>query len=350
MNRNVFRRRAPFIVLLVLGLAVSGVICVGLGAVKIHFPVVWQIIFAKLLGGSIEGIKGINGATEAIIWDIRLPRVILSGIVGAGLSVSGVAMQAFTKNPLSDPYILGVSSGASAGAVGVVVLGLFKFSGTYALAFGAFCGALLSLALVYSLAKGRSGITPTRMILTGVAVSSMFAALTNLIIYNSKDEGNIKNAMYWMMGSLSGAKWEYIPPALAVLLVVTMIMMALSRALDSMLLGEQTAIILGVNINTVRKVLIVASALLSGAIVSVSGSINFVGLIIPHVVRNIFGSEHRIVVPVSLLLGAIFLIWADAAARLIAAPQELPIGIVTSLCGAPFFLWLIRKKEYSFGG
>ncbi len=339
-------------VVIVLGLAVliiSMICAVGLGPVAIPPGTVWRILVNKLpLVGNGEVFW--KAATEKIILDIRLPRVLLGTFVGAGLSLTGVSIQSFTKNPLSDPYILGISSGASAGAVSVVLLGLFNALGFYALTGGAFIGSAIAIFLVYMLSASKEGLTPTRLVLTGVAVSALFSAITNFIIYSAKNENGIRTAMYWMMGSLEGARWEYLPIIALVFVGVFLFLFSYSNALDTMLLGEQTSVILGVNTKQLRKALVISSSLLAGVAVSLSGSIGFVGLIIPHITRNLVGSGHRKVIPVSTILGAIFIIWSDVMARLVVAPEELPIGIVTSLFGAPFFIYLLRKKKYSFGG
>ena len=339
-------------VLIALGIAaliISMICAVGLGPVAIAPRTVWNILINKMpmVGG---GDVFWTSAAEKIVTEIRLPRVLLGALVGAGLALTGVAIQSFTKNPLSDPYILGISSGASAGAVSVALLGMFSAFGFYALTGGAFIGGALAILLVYMLASGKDGLTPTRLVLTGVAVSALFSAVTNFVIYNAKNETGIRTAMYWMMGSLEGAKWEYLPVLAAVFAGVFVFLLSFSRTLDTILLGEQTAVILGVNIKRLRRALILLSSLLAGTVVSMSGSIGFVGLIIPHIVRNLVGSGHRRVIPISAILGAIFIIWSDVIARLVVAPQELPIGIVTSAFGAPFFIYLLRKKKYSFGG
>lgn len=337
-----------FVILLSIILVISMITAVGIGAVDINFKDVWMIIFEKL-----NVLESSNGFYEEniknIVWQIRLPRVILSAIVGGGLALSGVAMQSFTKNPLADPYVLGISSGASAGAVLAVLTTALNFLGIYKLPVGAFLGALISIILVYSLAKTSEGILPIKLILTGVAISSLFSALTNYLIVNANNEAGIRNATFWMMGGLSGSKWVYILAPFLTLIISIIVMLILSRALDTMLMGDNTAITLGVNIKNVRRIIIVISALLTGTIVSVSGSIGFVGLIIPHIVRGILGSKHIKVIPVSVLLGSIFIVWTDVIARVISAPEELPIGIITALLGAPFFIWLVRKNNYSFG-
>ncbi len=348
MKKLIKKSPIYFIILLLLLSVVSIVAGVGLGPVKIDFMVVWQIIVSKLFSVELTDVK-VN--TVKIVWALRLPRVLLGFVVGAGLALAGVAIQSFTRNPLSEPYILGVSSGASAGAVMVVLNGaMVSVLGRFALPIGAFIGAIVSLVVVYSLAKTREGIIPIRLILVGIAVSSMFMALTNYLVFNARTDSGVRNATFWMMGSLAGSKWAYLWTPLTILILAFLVLMILHRAMNTMLLGESTSIVLGMNIKRTRKIIVVISALLAGSIVSVSGSIGFVGLIIPHIVRNLIGSDHKYVIPSAILMGGIFIVFSDVAARLLVAPQELPIGIVTALLGAPYFVYLVRKNQYSFGG
>ncbi len=325
----------------------SMIFSIGIGPVQIDFIDVWRIIFYRLVG-NID-IQQMNSNVERIVWYLRLPRVILGAIVGSGLAIGGMSIQAFTKNPLSDPYILGVSSGASTGAVLVSLMGILKNFGVFAMPIGAFTGSLISIVLVYWLSRTKQGILPIRLILTGLAVSSIFSAFTNYLIYSSNNESGIRNAVFWMMGGLAGSKWEYIPIPMVVLMISILITFSLSNALNVMLIGEQTAIVLGINIKLIRTIIVLVCALLTGTLVSISGSIGFVGLIVPHIARSFVGSDHRKVLPVSALLGALLLIWADVVARMVVAPQELPIGIVTALTGGPFFIWLLQRNKYSFG-
>ncbi len=336
-----------FILILLVISILSIIVGVGLGPVSIAPIDVWNIIQAKLLGNTIDLPKN----TQNIVWALRLPRVLLGFVVGGGLALAGVAIQAFTKNPLAEPYILGVSSGASTGAVLVIINGtIYSLLGRFALPIGAFMGAIIALISVYTIAKTRDGISPIRLILVGIAVSSMFSALTRFIVFNARNDSAIRNATFWMMGSLAGAKWQYLLIPLVILIVSFIVFMILSRAMNTMLLGESTAIILGTNIKLARKLIVIMSAMLAGSIVAVSGSIGFVGLIIPHIVRTLWGANHRYVIPASVLLGGIFIVFSDVAARLLVAPQELPIGIVTSMLGAPYFVYLVRKNKYTFGG
>ncbi len=348
MKKLIKKSPIYFIIFLLILSVVSIVAGVGLGPVKIDFMVVWQIIISKLFSTELVDVK-VN--TMKIVWALRLPRVLLGFVVGAGLALAGVAIQSFTRNPLSEPYILGVSSGASAGAVMVVLNGaLIGLVGRYALPIGAFIGAITALLVVYNVAKTRNGVIPIRLILVGIGVSSMFMALTNFLVFNARTDSGVRNATFWMMGSLAGTKWEYLWIPLGILIVAFLILMILHRAMNTMLLGESTSIILGMDIKRARKIIIFISALLAGSIVSISGSIGFVGLIIPHIIRNLIGSDHKYVIPAALLAGGIFIVFSDVAARLLVAPQELPIGIVTALLGAPYFVYLVRKNQYSFGG
>lgn len=336
------------IIILSIILLISMTLAVSIGPVKVAFNDVWSVILAKL---NILDVKNLNIELniQNIVLKLRLPRVLLGTIVGGGLALSGVSMQAFTKNPLADPYVLGISSGASAGAVLAVLTNVLSIFGIFSIPVGAFIGALVSIILVYILARSKDGVLPIRLILVGVAVSALFSALTNYLIFNAKNETGIRNATFWMMGGLSGTKWIYLLVPGTVLLISLIIMLIYSNSLNAMLMGENTASVLGIDVKKVKNIIIMISALLTGSVVSVSGSIGFVGLIIPHIVRSLVGSNHQKVIPISVLIGAIFLVWADVLARVIVAPSDLPIGIITALFGAPFFIWLVKKNNYSFG-
>lgn len=335
---------------LLAALAISVTAAVTLGSVDIHAKTVWKIAMAKLpiVGDWIP--RDWSKAEQTIIWEIRFPRVLLGAIVGAGLSVSGVIIQTLVRNALADPYILGVSSGASVGATLVILFGAFGLLGPFALSAGAFAGALLSITLIFVLSKMGGQNSTVRLLMAGIAISAVLSAITSLIIFSAPDEQGIRSVLFWMSGSLAGAKWEYLSIPAWVVLVCLVVLTLQYRSLNAMLMGEESASTLGVDTVRIRKLLLVFTALVTGVIVSISGAIGFVGLMMPHIVRIIVGSDHRRVLPVSALLGAIFLIWADVAARLSFAPEELPIGIITSLCGGPFFLWLMLRGSYSFGG
>lgn len=339
--------------LVLLGLLVVSVILgIGLGPVSISFSDVYRVMFHRLSGiftGQTAPLESIRESTQDIVWFLRAPRVLLGALIGAALTLSGVGMQAFTKNPLAEPYVLGISSGASLGAVLAMLLGVsVPVLGKLSVSMGAFAGALVSIMLVYLLAKSRGSVTPIRLILVGVAVSAMFQAFTNYIVYTAPDDAAVREATFWMLGGLSSAKWEDLPLLLCLVPPAFLLMLALSKSLNAMMMGDSSAITLGVNLNVVRNLLIVVTALLTASSVAVSGCIGFVGLVIPHLIRSVVGPDHRKLIPISTLTGAIFLIWVDVGARMIKPPAELPIGILTAFLGAPLFLWMIRVRRYEF--
>lgn len=300
---------------------------------KEFFPVTWK------------------DSTESILFDIRLPRILTSFIVGAGLTLCGVLMQALTKNPLADPYVLGISHGASAGAVSVIIYGYLPFLGHYGTMCGAFVGAILSIILALRIAVVKNKVTATQLVLSGIAVSALFSAFTNLMIYYAKTGSDkVKTAQYWMLGSLTGSSWEKLTYATIAFFVCLVIILYMHKSLDVLLLGDDVAITIGVDIDRIKFIIIIVATLLTGIIVSISGAIGFVGLTIPHITRLIVGTKHSRLIPASVLVGGTFLIIADIISRVIVAPEELPIGVVSAFFGAPFFLYLIRKSHGKLGG
>ncbi len=335
------RRFRLLLVFLVGLLLLSLTVTVTIGPVAVPTKTVGQIVLKHTLAIDVQGW---SRAQEQIIWLIRFPRVLLAGLVGAGLSVVGVTMQAMFRNPLADPYVLGISSGASVGATLVLLLGLGQLFGLYALSVAAFLGALTSFAAVFLLARGAGKIPPNRLILSGVAIAYLGTAFTSLLVFRSPDDG-IRAVLFWLLGSLAGARWgSLLLPALTVAAGVSYLI-TFSRQMNALLVGEETAITLGVDPERCRTRLLVVTALLTGILVAVSGAIGFMGLMMPHIVRLIVGVNHQRVLPASALLGAIFLVWIDVVARVIVAPEELPISIITSVLGAPFFLWLMHHRE-----
>jgi iron complex transport system permease protein len=336
--------------LLICALFLSITFAVTLGPVKMSPLTVWKIALSHLPFFDHHIEADWSKAQERIIWDIRLPRVLLGAVVGAGLSVVGVVIQALVRNSLADPYILGISSGSSVAATLVILFGALPFFGQYALSLGAFFGAMLAMIAVYLLAQIGGRIQTTHLLLAGVAVSFIMSALTNFIVTLAPKESGIREVMFWLMGSLAGAKWEYLTIPSVVVIVGLIFLLFQSRPLNALLMGEDVASTLGVNIETFRKSLIMITSLITGAVVAVSGSIGFIGLVVPHLGRLLVGSDHKRVLPTSILIGMILVIWSDVFARIVLAPQELPIGVVTALCGGPFFIWLLRRNTYSFGG
>jgi iron complex transport system permease protein len=281
-------------------------------------------------------------STVAIVRDLRLPRSLQAALVGAALAASGAAFQALLRNPLAEPYILGVSGGAAVGAVFAIVLGV---AGTvWAIPLAAFAGALIAIALVLRIAASVGRALDTRiLLLSGVVVGAFFNACI-LLALTSADTESFRSAIFWMMGSFSGATWRgsavlalYLVPALAIL-------MALARPLNLLSIGEETAAYLGAPVERTKLLAYATASLLAAAAVAVSGVIGFVGLVIPHVIRMLWGGDYRFLIPASTLLGATFLVLADALARTATAPTELPVGVVTAFVGVPFFIWLLRRK------
>ncbi len=325
----------------------SMLFAINVGAVDLRIDWIFQIILNKITGQEIFTPVW-PAYMEGIVWGMRFPKVIVAVCVGGGLSLVGILMQALTKNALADPYILGISSGASTGATAVIMLGSLPLIGAIGVPAGAFIGAMASAIIVFILAGVGRSASSTKLVLSGTAVSACFSAVTNLLIFVSADTKKVSSALFWMTGSFSGIEWLDVIPVTASLLVAVVVVMIMNRTLDTMLLGEDMAITVGVNVRAVKIIIILISTLLTGVMVSVSGVIGFVGLVIPHISRTIVGTSHHRMVPFSLLLGGLFLVWADVLARVVASPSELPIGVVTALLGAPFFLFLLRKSKYSF--
>ena len=330
-------------------LVLTIILGVAFGSTNIKPSIVYEFLVEKVTGINLSG-REIEASVSAIIWEIRLPRVILAAITGGTLALCGVLMQCVTRNSIADPYILGISSGASAGAVAVIIIGGSALGGISIIG-GAFMGAILCGVLVFLIGTqcGRTSST-TRLVLSGLALSTIFSAITNLLIYSAENSNQAKSAMFWTMGSLGGAKWDVILLPLLALITVLIISIMLSKSLDLLLFGDDSAVMLGMNVKLIKSIVLLSSTFLIAIVVSLTGAIGFIGLIVPHVVRTITGSNHKQLIILSVILGATFLIGSDVIARVIFAPKEVPIGIITALIGGPFFLWLIGKNNYSFGG
>jgi iron complex transport system permease protein len=341
------------LIVLTAGLVLSVTLGVAIGSVAIAPQAVWKIVGTEIVGWlptTSPQAPTWNEADRNIVMLVRLPRVLLGALVGAGLSVVGVAIQALVRNPLADPYLLGVSSGASVGATAVILLGAFAALGHYALSFGAFLGALTAVAVVFAVAQRHGQVSPLRLILAGVAMAYVFAALTSLMIFTSSNPNAVQSVLFWLLGSLAGARWSYLGLPAVVLVTGIAYLVLQSRNLNSIVVGDDTAATLGLDIGRFRRRIFLFASLLTGVLVAVSGAIGFVGLMMPHVVRIMVGSDHRRVLPVAALLGASFMVWVDVGARTLAAPQELPVGIITALLGAPFFVFLMRSNHYGLKG
>ena len=320
-------------------LLVSCVLALGFGPAPVPLAKVLGIVLQKL---GVQASGDWSQGQLQIVWLIRAPRVLLGALVGAGLALVGGALQAVTRNPLADPHLLGVSSGAALGAV-LVVLYLGDFAGSLSLSLAAFIGAMGSMLLVLAVASRQGRLESERLLLAGVAVSFVLMALVNLLLYTG-DQHAANSVMFWMLGGLGLARWELLwLPALCVL-GGFVALLSLARALNAVMSGEQTAVSLGFNTRRVRWHVFVCTSLLTGVLVALSGAIGFVGLMLPHMARRLVGAEHRRLLPVSALLGGVFMVWVDVAARTFIAPQDLPIGIATAALGGAFFIVLLRRK------
>ena len=340
---------APVIfVLLLAAAAVSFVISLTFGSVAYDAIDVWDVVAAHI--GIIPGDDVFGSTIDSVVWSLRAPRGLLALIVGAGLALAGVVMQTLVRNPLADPYLLGVSSGASVGATAVITIGVFTSFGLYAISVGALFGALAATAIVYLITLAQGGLTPLRLILTGVVASSAFSALASFLVFKAQDARAAQGVMFWMLGSVVGAQWDRLLLPALVVLAAFLILMFMSNPLDAMAAGPDTAAALGVNVERLRQILFFIQALLVGAMVAVAGGIGFVGLVIPHLARIMMGSLHRRLLPIAMVLGAVFMVWVDVIARIAAPPQEIPLGVVTGVLGAPLFLLLMGRGRYQFGG
>lgn len=326
-------------------LLVTVVVAVGIGSVRVPVGDVVDVVLQRL-GFAIDAAV----IDDRIVWQLRLPRVIGAAATGAGLALAGAVLQSLTRNDLADPYLLGISGGATVGAVSVIVLGVSVAGlvGGAALGAGAFAGALVALALVLALATGRTGdLPPARTVLAGVAIGQICAAYTSFVVMMSGDHDAARRVLAWTMGSLAGVRWHSAVVLLVVAVVALIVILAFASDLDAFAFGDASASSLGVSITRVRWLLMIGTALLTACLVAHTGAIGFVGLVVPHVVRLVCGPLHRRLLPLSALTGATLMIWADTAARSIIDGQEIPIGVVTAVLGAPVFAYLLRRESRS---
>jgi len=315
-------------------------VAISVGAVSVPLQTVWSILINQVAPGTIE--QDWSKGREAIVWDIRFPRALLACLVGAGLAVVGGSLQAVTRNPLADPHLLGISSGAAFGAI-MVLMHTGMFWGLITVPLFAFGGALAATLLVLAVSQFASATSADRLILAGVAVSFIVMSLANVLIFLG-DPRATHTVVFWMLGGLGLAQWSHLIFPLAVLALCGTYIWINARKLNAMTVGDETASTLGIPVARFRLMIFVVGAMITGVMVAFSGMIGFVGLMVPHIVRMLVGGDYARVIPASALFGAIYLLWSDIIARTIMAPEDMPIGIVTGLVGGMFFVWLLRRR------
>ena len=347
MNRKDWRQAIIlFELLLILLVSMAGALTIGTVSLSVG-----DVVFAVYdsLRSSVPIDAPGQGPLHDIVWLLRMPRILMAACIGAGLATSGVIMQAIVKNPLADPYILGVSSGASLGATAAILLGIGVSLGENFVGISAFIGAFaISLAIVF-IANMGGRANAVKLLLAGMALSAVCSAFSSFIVYFANDKDGIQSITYWLMGSMAGAKWSTLQVMIPMSIVIPLFFYTQSKILNLMLLGDDTAVTLGVDLHRYRQTYLLVSALLVGFAVYAAGMIGFVGLIVPHVSRMLVGADHRRLLPIAALSGAIFLVWADVLCRVIIPQTELPIGILISMIGAPCFIYLMVKRTYGFG-
>ncbi|QSR28682.1 sugar ABC transporter substrate-binding protein [Nocardioides aromaticivorans] len=347
VERRSDARRLSVPVLLVLLVPAAGatlLVSTAYGAEPLPLHVVVDALRVRLAGAPVDP------AYDAIVWDIRLPRTILAFVVGAGLALAGAGIQTLVRNPLADPYLLGVSSGASVGATAVLTMGVLAAAGLWALSLGALLGALAASVLVFAIAMLQGGLTPLRLVLTGTVLSAAFSSLASFMVFRSAEPQAAQSVLFWLLGSVSGATWGQLWLPVTAVVAAFVLLMAASGWLDALAVGPDTAAALGVPVRELRIGLFVLLSVLVGVLVAVAGGIGFVGLVVPHLARLLVGPRHRAALPVAVLLGGVFLMWVDVVSRVAVRPTEIPLSVVTGLIGAPVFLILLGRRSYRFGG
>ena len=351
MKKKLFRNAygeinmAAVVILLILISIITIFVATGIGPVSVAPGETARILLSKVPGIGSRIVPDWEPVSENIILVLRLPRVCLGMVVGASLAVCGVTMQALVRNNLADPFILGVSSGAAAFATLGMLFGAFSFLGTYSLSISAFIGAAVTIIFVYTISRVKGRINITQLLLSGVAISMIMDGVTSIIKLGAPNALGLHNAEFWMSGSLASAKWAYLQLPLIVLALCMAFLLLNYRGLNLLLLGDESAGALGVNVRRLQKQLILVASLMAGVTIAVSGTIGFVGLMVPHLTRLLVGGDHRRVLPISALLGGILVVWVDAIARVIIAPEELPVGILTAIIGGPIFIIMLKRSK-----
>ncbi len=328
-------------------LVVMFILSLGIGSVEMSPAQVVGILAKRLLHLDI-GVT-FSQQQELVLWNIRLPRICLGVLAGCGLATAGAALQGIFRNPLADPGLIGSSSGAAVGAVGVIMLGVAPLGATFSMPVAAFIGALILTSLVYVLSRHNGRTEVVTLILTGVALNAIAGAFIGLMVFYATD-AQLRSITFWTLGSLGGGTWKIVYATAPFVLIGCALLMTCRRSLNLMILGEREAFHLGISTERLRMVVIGLAALVAGAVVAAIGIIGFVGLMVPHLMRLLLGPDNRTLLPASALGGAILLLAADLCARTLLAPIELPLGIVTAMIGGPYFLWLLHYTRRTQGG
>jgi iron complex transport system permease protein len=304
----------------------------------------------RIIAGHLFSAPSIAGSDDFIVWQLRAPRILQGLAVGAGLALAGLLSQALIRNPLGDPFIFGLSSGSSVGAVLVITTAGAFGLGMFTIPSAAVVGALLTALIVFGLSGSAGRVVPGKLVMTGFAVGQFLAGLTSFLLLHTKQSDAQQQVLFWLLGSIAGARWLLAISCAAIVAALCVVTIMLAGRLNLLVLGDDAAAALGLNANRTRVVLLALITLLTGTVVAVSGIIGFVGLVIPNLARLVVGADHRRSVPVTALLGALLLVWSDTAARLVLAPAELPIGILTAVIGVPFFLVILRRSAMGMVG
>lgn len=333
-------RRLVWVVILLLLVLAGGVVAsVAVGSVGIRPDTVVQVFAHRLFPGVVAPAPDLE---SRIVWEFRLPRALLAALVGAGLAVAGAVLQAVVRNPLADPYVFGVSSGASVGAV--LMITVFGVTIGWGVSMGALIGAFAAMIVVFLLAQRGGGFGAMHLVLAGVAISYILSAITSYLVLRVSEPGSsVASVLAWLAGSLGGATWDDIGIPAIVVLVVTVVLAFRARTLNAFLTGDELAASMGVDVPRARVSFFFLTSIMVGVVVAVSGAIGFVGLLVPHAIRAVLGADHRMLVPVSALAGAALLVVVDIVSRVALAPSELPVGVLTALLGGPFFLFILRR-------
>ena len=352
MKKKTETKKLIYIPALIALLVLSILLSASIGQVEIPLSDTFKILMDRLFHVKLAGYVEIPSAYFNVVWMIRFPRALIAAAVGIGLSLCGIVMQAAVENPLADPYILGISSGATLGATFALMVGVgtLPLIGQASVSACAFAGALLASFLVLFFANIGGHATGAKLVLSGTVINSMFSAFSNIMIYFANNAQALQNITFWIMGSTASATWSKVPAILVIVALTALFFLTQSNTLNLMLMGEEAATTLGINLTFWRRVYLIIASLITGILVSGCGMIGFVGLVIPHISRAIFGANHRVLTPYTILFGGIFMVLTDLLSRSLVSGSEVPVGIITAALGAPVFLYMLLKKDYGFGG